>query len=345
MVSVWLNVNHPLRTCLAVSTKKKKTWSTLYLAQYGTTEYKCVSTVRFSHSAGMTSSNSTQLLPLQILWDWLRQQSLLRSPFFPVFFSLTIYLSCCLPYICLDILCSQLTLIQRFKIQPQSQVTWGMAQNCLCTILRNHVCFIFPLSVVHWYFRSTSSPPLAPDMLTVVKDILACLLLFDTQYFLWHVLHHKVSWLYRRFHREHHFYRATFSLTTENSSVWEMLSLSFFTKLNPALLDCHPLTEMLFYITNIYLSVEAHSGYEFPWSPHRLVPFGLYGGAQHHDLHHLKFKVNYAPYFTHWDRLFGTLQGKCRQRRARKLSLKGSWWEEYVRVYFSPHLLTCYKSS
>ncbi|XP_036979458.1 cholesterol 25-hydroxylase-like protein [Acanthopagrus latus] len=202
----------------------------------------------------MTSSNSTQLLPLQILWDCLRQQSLLRSPFFPVFFSLTIYLSCCLPYVCLDILCSQLTLIQRFKIQPQSQV----------------------------------------------------------------------SWLYRHFHREHHFYRATFSLTTENSSIWEMLSLSFFTTLNPALLDCHPLTEMLFYITNIYLSVEAHSGYEFPWSPHRLVPFGLYGGAQHHDLHHLKFKVNYAPYFTHWDRLFGTLQGKCTQRRARKLSLKGS---------------------
>ncbi|KAM3606935.1 uncharacterized protein V6R79_025946 [Siganus canaliculatus] len=167
---------------------------------------------------------------------------------------------------------------------------------------------------VQWYFRPVVPPPLAPEMLCVVKDVLACLLLFDMQYFLWHLLHHKVSWLYQVFHKEHHFYTATFSLTTENTGVWEMLSLSFFTSMNPVLLNCHPLTEMFFYVTNMYLSVEAHSGYDFPWSPHRLVPFNLYGGAKHHDLHHLRFKVNYAPYFTHWDRLFGTLQKETRQR-------------------------------
>uniref|UniRef100_A0A8C4HGX0 Fatty acid hydroxylase domain-containing protein n=1 Tax=Dicentrarchus labrax TaxID=13489 RepID=A0A8C4HGX0_DICLA len=248
------------------------------------------------------------MLPLQILWDWLIQQSLLRSPFFPVLFSLTVYLSCCFPYVCLDLLSSRLTQVHRFKIQPQSKVTWTMAYSCLRKIVHNHVCFIFPASLVHWYFRPVFYPPLAPEMLSVVKDILACLLLFDMQYFLWHLLHHKVSWLYNVFHKEHHFYTAAFSMMTEDTSIWEMLSLSFFTTLNPALLGCHPLTEMLFYVTNMYLSVEAHSGYEFPWSPHRLVPFGLYGGARHHDLHHLKFRVNYAPYFTHWDRLFGTLK-------------------------------------
>ncbi|GAA6229331.1 cholesterol 25-hydroxylase-like protein [Lates japonicus] len=267
----------------------------------------------------MTNSESTETVFLQILWDWLRErQSLIRSPFFPVLFSLIIYLSCCFPYVCLDLLCSRLALVRRFKIQPQSQLTWATACGCLRKILRNHACFIFPLSVVHWYWKAVVSPPLAPDTLSVVRDVLACLLLFDTQYFLWHLLHHKVSWLYLVFHKEHHRYTATFSLTTEDTSVWEMLSLFFFTTLNPAILDCHPLTEMLFFITNIYLSVEAHSGYEFPWSTHRLVPFGLYGGAQHHDLHHLKFKVNYAPYFTHWDRLFGTLQGEHTDTEVKK---------------------------
>ncbi|XP_008285020.1 cholesterol 25-hydroxylase-like protein [Stegastes partitus] len=256
----------------------------------------------------MTNSESTQRLFLQSLWDWFRdQQAVFRSPFFPVLFSLTVYLSCCLPYACLDLLCYRLTLVRRFKIQPQGKVTWVMAWGCLRKIFHNHVCFLLPLSVLHWYWKPVVSPPLAPDVLSVVKDVLACLLLFDMQYFLWHLLHHKVSWLYRSFHKEHHLITATFSLTTENTGVWEMLSLSFFSTVNPALLSCHPLTEMFFFITNIYLSVEAHSGYEFPWSPHRLVPFGLYGGAQHHDLHHLRFKVNYAPYFTHWDRLFGTL--------------------------------------
>uniref|UniRef100_A0A673AZC3 Cholesterol 25-hydroxylase n=1 Tax=Sphaeramia orbicularis TaxID=375764 RepID=A0A673AZC3_9TELE len=235
-------------------------------------------------------------------------ENLLTSPFFPVLFSLSVYLSCCLPYLCLDMLCSRIALVRRFKIQPQSQVTWPEARSCLRNIFHNHACFIFPLSLLHWFWKPLVCPKMAPDTLSVVVDVLACLLLFDMQYFFWHLLHHNVPWLYCFFHKEHHYYTAPFTLTTQNTGVWELLSLSFFTTLNPALLDCHPLTEMLFFVANIFLSVEAHSGYDFPWSPHRLVPFGLYGGARHHDLHHRQFRVNYAPYFTHWDRLYGSLQ-------------------------------------
>ncbi|XP_074531290.1 cholesterol 25-hydroxylase-like protein [Halichoeres trimaculatus] len=266
----------------------------------------------------MTHPEDTERLLLQTLWDWLRHQPFLRSPFFPVVFSLTVHLGCCLPYICLDFLDYRLSFIHQFKIQPQSKVTWEMALRCLYKILHNHVCFIFPFSVLHWYWKPVSSPLLAPDTWSVLKDVLACLLLFDTQYFLWHLLHHKVSLLYQTFHKEHHLFTSTFSLTTENTNAWEMLSLSLFTTLNVTLLGCHPLTEMLLHVTNMYLSVEAHSGYEFPWSPHRLVPFNLYGGAPHHDLHHLKSKVNYAPYFTHWDKLFGTLQGEYTRRKTIK---------------------------
>ncbi|KAM3863129.1 cholesterol 25-hydroxylase-like protein [Diretmus argenteus] len=256
----------------------------------------------------METSESTHGFLLQILWDRIRaQQSLLRSPLFPVFFSLTVYLSCCLPYFCLDLLAPRVALVRQFKIQPQSKVTWTMVCCCLLQILHTHAFFIFPITVLHWYWKPVVLPAQAPDPCCVVRDILACLLLFDLQYFVWHLLHHKVSWLYQTFHKEHHRYTATFSLTAEHSGVWETLSLGVFSAVTPALSSCHPLTEMLFYTVNIFLSVEGHSGYDFPWSPHRLVPFGLYGGAPHHDLHHLKVKVNYAPYFTHWDRLFNTL--------------------------------------
>uniref|UniRef100_A0A667Y582 Cholesterol 25-hydroxylase n=1 Tax=Myripristis murdjan TaxID=586833 RepID=A0A667Y582_9TELE len=231
-------------------------------------------------------------LLLQALWDWIRaQQNLLRSPVFHVLFSLTVYLSCCLPYLCLDLISSKVALVRQFKIQPHSQVTWTMVWGCLSTVIHTHVFFIFPVIVLHWYWRPVLLPVPAPELCSVVRDVLACLLLFDTQYFVWHLLHHRVPWLYQLFHKEHHRYTATFSLTTEHSGAWETLSLSFFAVASPALLGCHPLTEMLFYIVNIFL----------------LVPFGLYGGALHHDLHHLRFKVNYEPYFTHWDRLFGTL--------------------------------------
>lgn len=111
-------------------------------------------------------------------------------------------------------------------------------------------------------------------------------------------------------HQVHHTYTSTSALTTEYSGVWETLSLGFFAAANPVLLGCHPLTELAFFLLNIYLSVEDHCGYDLPRATHRLVPFGLYGGARHHSLHHLKSKYNYAPYFTHWDWLAGTL---CRQ--------------------------------
>lgn len=108
-------------------------------------------------------------------------------------------------------------------------------------------------------------------------------------------------------HQVHHTYTSTSALTTEHSGAWETLSLGLFAAANPLLLGCHPLTELAFFLVNIWLSVEDHCGYDLPWATHRLVPLGLYGGARHHDLHHLKSKYNYAPYFTHWDRLAGTL--------------------------------------
>ncbi|KAL4641006.1 cholesterol 25-hydroxylase-like protein [Arapaima gigas] len=209
------------------------------------------------------------MLLLQELWDCIRaHHEYLNSPFFPVLFSLTFYLSFCLYFMILDILS----------------------------------LFIFPVTVLHRYLRSDSYP----------TDVIACLLLFDFQYFLWHLVHHRVSWLYNAFHRVHHKYTSTSAFSTENTGGWETVCSGFFAAVNPVMLRCHPLTEMTFYVLNIWLSVEDHSGYDFPWSTQRLVPFGLYGGAVHHSIHHQKFTYNYAPYFTLWDRLFGTLYSPSR---------------------------------
>lgn len=255
-----------------------------------------------------TQDPMPSVVALQGLWERLLEyETCLRSPFFPVLFSLSTYLLCCLPYVCLDALAPHLALVRRYKLQPRSRVSWRTMWHCLAHALYMHAVFIFPLTVAHWAWRRVALPALAPTVACLARDILACLLLFDMQYFLWHLLHHKVPWLYRTFHKAHHRYTSTFALSTEHSGAWETLSLGFFAAVNPFLLGCHPLTELLFFVLNIFLSVEDHCGYNLPWASHRLVPLGLYGGAPHHDRHHLKFKSNYAPYFTHWDRLFGTL--------------------------------------
>ncbi|XP_053166422.1 cholesterol 25-hydroxylase [Hemicordylus capensis] len=248
------------------------------------------------------------ILALQPFWDLIRtQEHWIKSPFFPALFSFIVYTAFCLPFIVLDFLSIRVPALRKYKIQPQNSPTLGMLALCITQSIYQHLVCILPVTVAHWYWRPVSLPRMAPELPRLLLDITVCLLLFDFFYFLWHLLHHRVPWLYKTFHKVHHKHTSTFALTTQYSSVWELLWLGLFAAMCPMLLQCHPLTEMTFFIANIWLSVEDHSGYDLPWSTHRLVPFGLYGGAPHHDLHHLKFKFNYAPYFTHWDRVFGTL--------------------------------------
>ncbi|GLA62533.1 C-4 sterol methyl oxidase [Aspergillus tubingensis] len=47
-------------------------------------------------------------------------------------------------------------------------------------------------------------------------------------------------------------------------------------------------------VLRLFQAIDAHSGYEFPWSLHHFLPF--WAGADHHDLHHEKW----------WDYLLDT---------------------------------------
>ena len=50
-------------------------------------------------------------------------------------------------------------------------------------------------------------------------------------------------------------------------------------------------------------TVDAHSGYHFPWSPFSY--FSIFGGAKAHDIHHSRVFVNYGASIV-WDKLLGT---------------------------------------
>lgn len=49
---------------------------------------------------------------------------------------------------------------------------------------------------------------------------------------------------------------------------------------------------------------DKHSGYEFPWSPFGMLPFG--GDATFHDFHHARNVGNYGSFFIVWDSIFNT---------------------------------------
>ena len=62
-------------------------------------------------------------------------------------------------------------------------------------------------------------------------------------------------------------------------------------------------------------TVDAHCGYDLPWSPFSFIP--LFGGALMHDYHHSSVFGNYGATVI-WDRLMGT-----ELKEYRKLRLAG----------------------
>ncbi|XDV28716.1 hypothetical protein PO909_031933 [Leuciscus waleckii] len=218
-----------------------------------------------------TSTASNRLL--QPLWDHLYYQhySQVSSPFFPVLLAFSSYFIFCAPFALLDVLGEKAPLF-KYKIQKERRPTVGMMLRTLGTAVYNQLVFVLPAVLI------TNVVMPAPPLPAV--------------YFLWHMVHHKNPHLYRLIHAIHHDYISPFSWSTQHLSGVELMTVGFW----------------MWTITvfSIWMSVEDHIGYDLPYSPSHLVPFGLLGGAMAHDMHHQKPSSNFAPFFSHWDRLVGT---------------------------------------
>ena len=56
--------------------------------------------------------------------------------------------------------------------------------------------------------------------------------------------------------------------------------------------DLHILTMHVWIVFRLFQAIDAHSGYDFPWSLHNFIP--IWAGADFHDVHHEKFIGNYS---------------------------------------------------
>ncbi|XP_062317588.1 cholesterol 25-hydroxylase-like protein 1, member 1 [Osmerus eperlanus] len=257
---------------------------------------------------------------LQPVWDYLllHHFPVISSPFFVVMIAFSSYLFFSVPFAMLDLLGEKVPFFHSYKIQQERTPTTRMMAKSLLRCVYNHLVFVLPAVLIN---QCIMPPPLlpidAPTVLELFVDGLGALLLFDTQYFIWHVVHHKNPHLYRWVHAIHHEYMAPFAWSTQQLSAAELMAVGFWSNLDPILLKCHPLTSWIVTVFSIWLSVEDHIGYDLPWSLHHLVPFGLFGGAPAHDMHHQKPNSNFAPFFSHWDKLFGTaiLPGRETQKK------------------------------
>jgi methylsterol monooxygenase len=166
-----------------------------------------------------------------------------------------------------------------------------------------------------------------PPLWKMAMQISVFFVMEDAWHYWTHRAMHESPFLYKKIHKIHHQYSAPFGLAAEYASPIEVMMLGLGTVLSPIVWcavtgDLHILTMYLWIVFRLFQAIDAHSGYEFPWSLHHFLPF--WAGAEHHDVHHEKFVGNYASSFRWWDYWFCTESGTeaFKAKRSAKLANK-----------------------
>eukprot|EP01080_Neovahlkampfia_damariscottae_P002455 gene2455-3165_t len=191
------------------------------------------------------------------------------------------------------------------RLHPEFKIESKHLWNTFKSTMKNNLFFVLPLSMFAIVFLPPITlPKVAPTISELLIHLFISFVLFDFIYFVWHWLHHKSETLYKFGHEFHHQYRKPFALVTQHLHWSELLATTLMSVGIPEIIGLHVLTYWIWIPLSIYISVDAHIGYEFSLSLSNWIPF--YGGAVTHDYHHLHPKTNYEPFFTYLDRLFGT---------------------------------------
>ncbi|GAA95707.1 uncharacterized protein L969DRAFT_615736 [Mixia osmundae IAM 14324] len=232
------------------------------------------------------------------------------------------YFGRCVPWIIVD----RIPAMKRYKIQEDKVATPEQQWKCTKYVLWTHFTIELPQiwgfhPLAEYFGMATHEVPL-PKITTIAWQVLMFFLFED----MWHYWTHRAMhtpYLYKKVHKLHHHFSAPFGLAAEYAHPIEILVLGTGTIGGPLLWclisggNLHIFTMYIFVLLRLSQAIDAHSGYDMPWSLHHWIPF--WAGADHHDWHHEKFTSCYSSSFRHWDHWFGTdLSYKLHKAEARK---------------------------
>lgn len=219
-----------------------------------------------------------------------------------------VYFGRCIPWIVID----SLPYFRRWKLQAQRVPSAKEQWECTKLVLASHFTVELPQI---WLFH-----PLCemvglqvgvpfPHWTRMALQIALFFVMEDTFHYWAHQALHYGA-LYKHIHKLHHKYSAPFGLAAEYAHPIEVLVLGMGTVGSPMLWcwlsggDLHIVTMYIWIVLRLFQAVDAHSGYDFPWSLNKFIPF--WSGADHHDYHHMAFVNNYSTSFRWWDHFMGT---------------------------------------
>ncbi|KAK0715834.1 C-4 sterol methyl oxidase [Lasiosphaeris hirsuta] len=276
------------------------------------------------------SSYNVQLNIAERLWAswylWM-QNDVLATGIMSFVMHEIVYFGRSIPWMIVD----TIPYFNKYKLQNQKLPSWKEQWECAALVLLSHCTVELPqiwlFHPVAAYFGMDYGVPF-PSIWTMAMQISIFFIFEDAWHYWFHrALHYGP--LYKNIHKLHHTYSAPFGLAAEYASPIEAMLLGFGIVGSPIIWvsvfgDLHLLTMYVWIILRLFQAIDAHSGYDFPWSLRHIVPF--WAGADHHDLHHEKFIGNYASSFRWWDYCLDTEAGleATKARRERKLAqIKG----------------------
>ncbi|GMJ00372.1 sterol-4alpha-methyl oxidase 1-1 [Hibiscus trionum] len=200
----------------------------------------------------------------------------------------------------------------KYKIQPKVSLTSSEMFKCYKDVMRMFVLVVGPLQLASYPSTKMigihTGLPL-PSVWEILSQLVVYFMIEDyTNYWLHRFLHGK--WGYEKIHRVHHEYTAPIGFAAPYAHWLEILILGIPSFLGPAIAPGHMITLWLWIALRQIEAIETHSGFDFPWTPTRFIPF--YGGADYHDYHHYvggQSQSNFASVFTYCDYIYGTDKG------------------------------------
>ncbi|XP_076918262.1 methylsterol monooxygenase 1-2-like [Bidens hawaiensis] len=208
--------------------------------------------------------------------------------------------------------------VSAYKIQPKVKLSLRDHFKCYADVMRMFVLVVGPLQLVSYpsirMIGVRTSLPL-PSLTEITLQLMVYFLIEDyTNYWIHRFLHCK--WGYEKIHKVHHEYTSPIGFAAPYAHWAEVLILGIPTFLGPAIVPGHMITFWLWVALRQIEAIETHSGYDFPWTLTKYIPF--YGGADYHDYHHYvggQSQSNFASVFTYCDYIYGTDKGYRYQKR------------------------------
>jgi sterol desaturase/sphingolipid hydroxylase (fatty acid hydroxylase superfamily) len=195
-------------------------------------------------------------------------------------------------------------ILARYKIQPNKYPTDQLMRRGLVDVLIKHTIapfLLYFLWPVAQHCGIHASPEL-PSITEVLGHLLFHILVQDTIFYWSHRLLH-VPFFYKRIHKQHHQFYTPVGISSEYAHPVEDFASQGAVIAGPLILGSHMVTVYLWLLLRIWETVDAHSGYSFPFP---LSPFSLFGVADQHDYHHSQNKGCYGSFFGLWDWICGT---------------------------------------